>query len=156
MTPEVRAWLDKHPRFKRHYSLIRASWLSLVECIFAEITSRRIRRGSYSSVDDLEAAIYDYLAQHNAKPKALNWTRSAEYILAQERRALNDLDEVRANRAGVRLESLGRETIHMLVEAIHFIILIFAHGCVFQRNTTENRAMYFESPDGPCRCERGF
>ena len=41
----------------------------LVERFFVEITSRRIRRGSYSSVDDLEAAIYDYLAQHNAKPK---------------------------------------------------------------------------------------
>jgi hypothetical protein len=38
-----------------------------VERFFAEITNRRIRRGSYSSVDDLEAAIYDYLARHNAK-----------------------------------------------------------------------------------------
>jgi len=56
-TPEVRAWLDKHPRFKLHFTPTSASWLNLVERFFAEITARRIRRGSYSSVDDLEDAI---------------------------------------------------------------------------------------------------
>ncbi len=60
-TPEVRAWLEKHPRFKLHFTPFSASWLNLVERFFAEITLRRIRRGSYSSVDDLEAVIYDYL-----------------------------------------------------------------------------------------------
>lgn len=52
-TPEVKAWLEKHPRFKLHFTPTSASWLNLVERFFAEITSRRIRRGSYSSVDDL-------------------------------------------------------------------------------------------------------
>jgi transposase len=52
-TPEVKAWLDKHPRFKRHFTPTSASWLNLVERFFAKITSRRIRRGTYSSVDDL-------------------------------------------------------------------------------------------------------
>jgi transposase len=70
-TPEVKAWLDKHPRFKLHFTPTSASWLNLVERFFAEITSRRIRRGSSSSVNDLEAAIYDYLARHNKKPKPL-------------------------------------------------------------------------------------
>ena len=68
-TPEVKAWLNKHPRFKLHFTPTSASWLNLVERFFAEITTRRIRRGSYSSVDDLEAAIYDYLAHHNEAPK---------------------------------------------------------------------------------------
>jgi transposase len=58
-TPEVRAWLDKHPRFKLHFTPTSASWLNLVERFFAEITSRRIRRGNYPSVDDLEAEIHD-------------------------------------------------------------------------------------------------
>ncbi|SUZ34142.1 hypothetical protein ROE7235_03925 [Roseibaca ekhonensis] len=97
-TPDVRAWLDKHPRFKLHFTPTSASWLNLVERFFAEITSRRIRRGSYSSVDDLEAAIYDYLAQHNDKPKPFKWTKTAEDILTRERRALNALDEIRGNR----------------------------------------------------------
>ena len=72
--------------------------MNLVERFFAEITNRRIRRGSYSSVDDLETAIYDYLLQHNARPKPFVWTRSAEDILARERRALDALDEIRKNR----------------------------------------------------------
>jgi len=97
-TPEVRAWLDKHPRFKLHFTPTSASWLNLVERFFAEITSRLIRRGSYASVDDLEAAIYDYLAQHNEKPKPFTWTKTAADIVARERRALDKLDELRGNR----------------------------------------------------------
>ncbi len=117
-TPEVRAWLASSglrpfraetiprivsktpftPRFKLHFTPTSASWLNLVERFFAEITSRRIRRGSYSSVNDLEASIYDYLAQHNEKPKPFKWTKTAEDILTRERRALNALDELRGNR----------------------------------------------------------
>ncbi len=96
--PEVKAWLDKHPRLKLHFTPTSASWLNLVERFFAEITTRRIRRGSYSSVDDLEAAIHDYLAQHNERPKPFKWTKTAEDILTRERRALNRLDEIRGNR----------------------------------------------------------
>jgi transposase len=97
-TPEVTAWLEKHPRFKLHFTPTSASWMNLVERFFAEITTRRIRRGSYSSVDDLEAAIYDYLLLHNTKPKPFVWTKSAEDILTRERRALDALDEIRGNR----------------------------------------------------------
>jgi len=97
-TPDVRAWLDKHPRFKPHFTPTSASWLNLVEQFFAEITSRRIRRGSYSSVDDLEPAIYAYLAQHNEKPKPFKWIKTAKDIIAREHRALDKLDEIRGNR----------------------------------------------------------
>lgn len=97
-TPEIRAWLEKHPRFKLHFTPTSASWLNLVERFFAEITVKRIRRGSYSSVGDLENAIYDYLSQHNAKPKPFVWSKSAEDILTRERRALDALDEIRGNR----------------------------------------------------------
>jgi transposase len=64
-TPEVRASLAKHPRFKLHFTPTSASWLNLLERFFAEITTKRIRRGSYTSVNDREASIYDYLGQHN-------------------------------------------------------------------------------------------
>jgi transposase len=97
-TPEVQAWLEKHPRFKLHFTPTSASWMNLVERFFAEITTKRIRRGSYDSVDDLEEAIYDYLLQHNAKPTPFVWSKSAEDIIARERRALDALDEIRGNR----------------------------------------------------------
>ncbi len=97
-TPEVAAWLSRHPRFKLHFTPTSASWINLVERFFAEITNRRIRRGSYSSVGDLEEAIYDYLLLHNARPKPFVWSKSADDILARERRALNAIDEIRRNR----------------------------------------------------------
>ena len=97
-TPEVKGWLEKHPCFKLHFTPTSASWLNLVERFFAEITTKPIRRGSYTSVDDLQAAIYDYLGQHNTKPKPFTWTKTAENILTREQRALDKLDEIRRNR----------------------------------------------------------
>lgn len=97
-TPEVQAWLSRHPRFKLHFTPTSASWMNLVKRFFAEITAKRIRRGSYSSVNDLEGAIYDYLLQHNARPKPFVWSKIAEDILTRERRALDALDEIRGNR----------------------------------------------------------
>ncbi|MFN4102458.1 MAG: IS630 family transposase, partial [Pararhodobacter sp.] len=73
----MKAWLDKPPRFKLHCTPTSASWLNLAERFFAEITSRRIRRGSYSSVDDPDAAIHDHPAQHNQAPKPFSWTKTA-------------------------------------------------------------------------------
>jgi hypothetical protein len=97
-TPEVKAWLEKHPHFKLRFTPTSASWLNLVERFFAEITTKPIRRGSYTSVGDLETAIYDYPGQHNTKPKPFTWTKTAEDILTRERRALDKLDEIRGNR----------------------------------------------------------
>lgn len=97
-TPEVTAWLEKHPRFNLHFTPTSASWMNMVERCFAEITTRRIRRASYSSVDDLEQAIYDDLILHNAKPKPFVWTKSAEEILKRKRRARDALDNIRGNR----------------------------------------------------------
>ncbi len=97
-TPEVTAWLAKHPRFKLHFTPTSASWSNLVERFFTEITSKRIRPGSYTSVGNLEAAIYDYLLQHNAGPKPFVWSKTAENTLTRERRALAALDQIRGNR----------------------------------------------------------
>lgn len=84
-TPEVKVWLAKHPRFHCHFTPTSASWLNLVERFFAEITTKRIRRGAFRSVDDLETAIRDYLDRHNADPKPFVWTKTAEDILSRER-----------------------------------------------------------------------
>jgi DDE superfamily endonuclease/Homeodomain-like domain len=97
-TPEVQAWLVKQPRFKLHVTPTSASWRNLVERFFAEITNRRLRRGSDDSVDDLEDAIYDDLLLHTKQPKPFVWTKSAEDILTGERRALDNLDEIRGSR----------------------------------------------------------
>jgi len=87
-TDAVKAWLAKHPRFTMHFTPTSASWLNLVERFFAEITRKRIRRGTFASIADLEAAIDDYLLRHNANPKPFVWTKPASVILEKERRAL--------------------------------------------------------------------
>jgi transposase len=94
-TAEVKAWLAKHPRFKLHFTPTSASWLNLVERFFAEITTKRIRRGAFASVAELEEAIHDYLDRHNAAPKPFIWTKTADAILAKERRARDALEAVK-------------------------------------------------------------
>lgn len=68
--------------------------MDLVERFLAEITAKRVRRGSSSSVDDLEDEIYDYLLQHNANPKPFVWSKTPEDIIPRERRAFDALDEI--------------------------------------------------------------
>ena len=91
-TEAVKHWLAKHPRFKFHFIPTSSSWLNLVERFFAEITGKRIRRGVFKSVPELEAAIHDYLAKHNADPKTFVWTKTADTILTKTARARAVLD----------------------------------------------------------------
>lgn len=70
-------------------------WLNLVERFFAEITRTRIRRGTFTSVAELEDAIHDYLLHHNARPKPFMWTKTAKRILENQRRARDKLEAVK-------------------------------------------------------------
>lgn len=81
--PNVKAWLQKHPRFFFHFIPTSSSWLNLVERWFAEITNKRIRRGVFSSVKELEKAIYEYIEKNNEAPQPLVWTKKAEEIIGK-------------------------------------------------------------------------
>lgn len=81
----VRAWVDAHPRFKLHFVPTSSSWLNLVESVFADLTKRRLRRGTFPSVDHLVKAIIEYLEQRNRDPKPFVWTASVDSILAKLR-----------------------------------------------------------------------
>ena len=91
--PEVIAWLTKHPRFHMHFTPTSSSWLNMVERFFRDITDKRIRRGVFTSVPDLEAAINAYITVHNAKPKPFIWTAKASDILAKVTRARTTLNK---------------------------------------------------------------
>jgi transposase len=79
--PKVRAWLARHPRWVFHFTPTSASWLNAVETFFSALTRRRLRRGDFASITDLQAAINRYIAQHNGSPRPFVWTKSAEAIL---------------------------------------------------------------------------
>jgi transposase len=81
--PKVKAWLERHPRWTFHFTPTSGSWLNAVENFFSVLTRRRIRRGSFQSLVDLQAAIKRYLAEHNAQPKPFVWTASAASIIAK-------------------------------------------------------------------------
>jgi transposase len=92
--PKATAWLDKHPRFHMHFTPTSASWLNLVERWFREITDKRIRRGVFKSVNDLVAAIMEYLEANNANPKPFVWAASMDTILSKVKRANEVLETV--------------------------------------------------------------
>jgi transposase len=81
-TALIRTWFAKCPRFHLHFTPTYASWINLVERWFAEITNKRIRRGVFRSVKELEAAIREYIEVHNEKPDPFVWTKTADQILA--------------------------------------------------------------------------
>lgn len=79
--PAVQRWLKGHPRFHLHFIPTSSSWLNLVERWFREITSKRIRRGSFPSVAALVQAIVEYLEYNNENPKPFVCTASVDQIL---------------------------------------------------------------------------
>jgi len=98
--PVVQDWLAKHPRFHLHFTPTSASWLNMVERFFRDITTERLRRGVFTSVPELIAAINDYVAHHNSHPKPFIWTKSARDILQK------------VIRANSRLSSKQNEALH--------------------------------------------
>ena len=85
--PAVIQWLDKHPRFTMHFTPTSASWLNMVERFFRDISENRLRRGVFTSVPELVAAIDEYIAHHNPSPKPFIWTKCARDILQKVIRA---------------------------------------------------------------------
>jgi len=92
---KVKDWLAKHPRFHIHFVPTSSSWLNMVERWFAEITTKRIRRGTFRSLAALERAIYDYIEQHNAAPKPFVWTADLADIMPKIIRAHETVDSMR-------------------------------------------------------------
>lgn len=84
---KVQQWLEKHPRFNMHFTPTSASWLNMVERFFRNITTDRLRRGVFTSVPELVAAIEEYVELHNINPKPFIWTASANDILEKVIRA---------------------------------------------------------------------
>ena len=83
--PKVLRWLGRHPRFVFHFTPTSCSWLNAVETFFSRLTRRRLRRGVFRSIVDLQAAINRFIEDHNAAPKPFVWTAAPELILTSRR-----------------------------------------------------------------------
>ncbi len=92
--PRTVAWLNRHSRFISHFVPTSSSWLNLIERWFGELTSKRVRRGSFFSVDDLQRAITDFLNAWNEEPKPFVWTATVESIQAKLSRCRQTLEQI--------------------------------------------------------------
>ena len=81
-TPAIKRWLLRHPRFHLHFTPTGASWLNLVERWFAELTNKKIKRGSHTSVQALERDIKAWVATWNESPRPYVWVKTADQILS--------------------------------------------------------------------------
>ena len=86
--------LERHPRWTFHFTPTSASWLNAVEGFFANLTKRRLKRGVFRSVADLQAAINRFLEEHNQQSKAFIWTADPDKIIAAVRRGHQVLDSI--------------------------------------------------------------
>ena len=92
--PKVKAWLVRHPRFIFHFTPKSCSWLNAVETLFSRLTRRRLKRGVFRSIVELQAAINRFLTETNADPKPFVWTASAAAILEKVARGQQTLESL--------------------------------------------------------------
>jgi transposase len=94
-TPAIRNWLAAHPRFVVHFTPTSSSWLNLVERWFAELTTKKLRRGAHRSVRDLNTDIRAWIETWNENPRPFVWTKTAEEILDSIARYRTRINESR-------------------------------------------------------------
>jgi transposase len=81
--PRVLRCLSQHPRFVFHFTPTSCSWLNAVETVFSALSRRRLKRGVFRSIVDLQAAINRYIEDHNAEPKPFVWTADPDLLLGK-------------------------------------------------------------------------
>lgn len=84
--PAVKKWFSDHPRYHVHFTPTGASWLNQIERWFAEITRKRIRRGTFRSVRELIQTIRDYIRENNHHPRPFQWIAKPDAILRKVNR----------------------------------------------------------------------
>ena len=94
-TPQIKKWLLAHPRFVLHFTPTSSSWMNLVERWFAELTTKKLRRGTHRSVRELNADIRAWIDTWNADPKPFVWTKTADQILESISRYCTRINESR-------------------------------------------------------------
>ena len=83
---KVRKWLTRHPRWTFHFTPTSCSWLNAVEGFFARLTRRRLKRGVFGSLVELQQAINTFIECHNEQPHPFVWKADPKEIIAAVKR----------------------------------------------------------------------
>ena len=70
----TRWWFYNHKRFHPHYTPTHASWLNQVELFFSILARRLLKRGEFTSVEDLVARVMAFIADYNRTATPFRWT----------------------------------------------------------------------------------
>jgi DDE superfamily endonuclease len=66
-----------------HYTPKHRSWLNQIEIRFSILVGKLIKRGSFSSVEDLEAKVLEFIEYYNrTMAKAFKWTYQGKPLAA--------------------------------------------------------------------------
>ena len=114
--PKVRAWLARHPRWTFHFTPTSCSWLNAVETFFSRLTRRRLKRGVFHSLVDLQAAINRFIAEANRNPKPFTWTADPDRVLAAVKRGKQALESLHSHVRHFKVQV--REFVHLLWQAL--------------------------------------
>ena len=109
--PKVQKWLARHPRWTFHFTPTSASWLNAVEGFFAKLTRRRLKRGVFRSVADLQTAINRFVEETNSNPKPFVWT-------ADPARPSFDLQKQRDKFALAMCVGLGKDRFQLIARRL--------------------------------------
>ena len=92
--PKLKAWLARHSRWIFHFTPTLCSWANAVQGFFAKLTKRRLKRGVFRSVFDLQCAINTFVKENNNDPKPFKWTVDPDKIIAAVNRGHQVLDSL--------------------------------------------------------------
>ncbi|HZJ29257.1 MAG TPA: IS630 family transposase [Solirubrobacterales bacterium] len=73
-TPEVADWLAEHSRWSFHFTPTHASWLNQIELWFSILSRRLLKRGIFTSREDLTAQLMAFIERYNPTAKPFAWT----------------------------------------------------------------------------------
>jgi hypothetical protein len=80
----VRAWLERHPRFKMHFTPVHCSWMNQIEQWFSILRRKRLAAPNFADIAALEQAILSFITEWNELAHPFKWTtKSFEKVLAK-------------------------------------------------------------------------
>jgi len=73
----VRAWLEKHPRFRMHFTPVHCSWMNQVEQWFSIVQRKRLSVANFANLQELEERILAFIDEWNQQAHPFRWTRQS-------------------------------------------------------------------------------
>ena len=101
-TPEIKRWLERHPRVHFHFTPTSASWMNMVEIWFSILTKQQVRRGVYHDVPELIAAIAHFIDGYNDRAQPFVWTKTADQVLDKAAKRQDTSDALHKTACGRR------------------------------------------------------